>query len=515
MRALATIAVTVLVFFQLSAVLVADEMSDFKEDYQRLERQAKELKHKIDQAQERAEKLRSAMKKVGPRDPEYSKLRSEYFRASSASRQYSSQLQSCMKQIVSGLKRVLALNNKAAVEFILKEFYTSSKKHGIKFYGTVCKGLAAITDKEALDYMQEKLKSGSKSMKILLCEVFGLMGKKDYADALIETLSDSNMTVGVAAAKALAQLRPKKAVEPVISALEAAERKKREAAARGFLHALQKMTGQYSLLCGLDFRNWWEGRGKDSYDETQPPELPGIDKDALKDGPRSVVYGVVTSKRVIFICDVSGSMMARGKVPGVPGGGPETEPRPETGGDVVKPPVPRGAPAPPKLGEGGVQPGYVGSRIDILKIELAYVINKLLPPQARFNVITYSTNVGSWKKSLTKASKGNRESAIEFVKKMRASGGTNTYGALEQAFKDKYMDTIYFLSDGNPTAGQTTNHGEILAAVKQWNMERNVTIHTIGLLVGRYPREDKEKLKQFLRKLSADNGGECRIISDD
>ena len=97
---------------------------------------------------------------------------------------------------------------------------------------------------------------------------------------------------------------------------------------------------------------------------------------------------------------------------------------------------------------------------------------------------------------------------------MQPSGQTNTYGALEAAFGNKSADTIYFLSDGNPTTGTTIDHGEILTAVRRWNQGRNVTIHTIGLLVGKYGNENQEKLKKFLQDLASQNGGECRIFEN-
>jgi len=108
------------------------------------------------------------------------------------------------------------------------------------------------------------------------------------------------------------------------------------------------------------------------------------------------------------------------------------------------------------LGEGGVKPGFEGTRIEILKLELAYVVNKLLSDDAKFNIIIYSTDVKSWRKSLTPATKENRESAIEFVKAMQPSGKTNIYGALEEAFKDKEVDTIYFLTDGTQEKQQVS-----------------------------------------------------------
>ena len=153
-------------------------------------------------------------------------------------------------------------------------------------------------------------------------------------------------------------------------------------------------------------------------------------------------------------------------------------------------------------------------RITMLKIELAYVVHRVLSEDAKFNIITFAQEVQKWKKSLTRATDKNREAATEFVKGMQAIGGTNTYAALEEAFKDKKVDTIYFLSDGNPSVGEKTRHSDILAAVRRWNRGRSVLIHTIGLLVGRMLLEDKGRLVEFLTKLADENDGTVKILSD-
>ena len=137
----------------------------------------------------------------------------------------------------------------------------------------------------------------------------------------------------MAAARALAKNRAKSAVEPMISALERATEKNDEAAIRGMRQALHEMTGEYMLDTAQDFRNWWNGRGKESYDENITARPRGL---IGKGGPRSTLYGEITSKKVIFVCDVSHSMSARGKVPDNPidkfG---ETEKRPETGDGLM------------------------------------------------------------------------------------------------------------------------------------------------------------------------------------
>jgi len=128
----------------------------------------------------------------------------------------------------------------------------------------------------------------------------------------------------------LSQIRSKKAIEPMIETLGRAE-KENKPAARGILIALQNMTGEYTLSSALDFHNWWNSKGKDSYKEE---ETPLSRSDAKLSGKlETVLYGSITSKRVIFICDVSGSMIARGRVPDTN----KDEGKQPTTGDGLKP----------------------------------------------------------------------------------------------------------------------------------------------------------------------------------
>ncbi len=461
----------------------------------------------------RFNELRGLLQRMQPNDPDYRSTAIEHNKVLAERRKYETELGSAKNNLCNEIRSFLQDNNRQSVETTLKIFYKGSSYPDLAVEQELMAALKKITDGGALDYLVSELKSSKrKNLRKLICEVIADKTEKKFVDALISTLDDRNWDVVVAAARALAQNRAKAAVEPMIAAYEKAQDKNDEGAVRGLRQALQDMTGEYMLETARDFRNWWNGKGRESYNENETARPRGL---MDKGGPRtSLLYGEITSKKVVFICDVSHSMSARGRVPGEPVDksrqpGDDT---PETGGDLT------GKKGPKRdrrgLGGQGVQPGYVGMRIDILKIELAHVVISLLPEDAKFNLVTYSTEVKTWKSKLAKATKSNREAALDFVKKMNPIGMTNTYGALEAAFSDKAVDTIYFLSDGNPTTGTTVSHDEILTAVRRWNQGRNVNIHTIGLLVGKYGNEDSDKLKSFLKSLASQNGGECRVFED-
>ena len=97
--------------------------------------------------------------------------------------------------------------------------------------------------------------------------------------------------------------------------------------------------------------------------------------------------------------------------------------------------------------------------------------------------------------------------AQKFSRSLEAGGETNAYGALQLAFKDPDVDTIYLLSDGTPTAGDETIAEVIRMKVRDWNRHRKVIINCIGFFPGEADYEDKDLAREFLRGLARDNEG--------
>jgi hypothetical protein len=88
------------------------------------------------------------------------------------------------------------------------------------------------------------------------------------------------------------------------------------------------------------------------------------------------------------------------------------------------------------------------------------------------------------------------------VKGLDTSTGTNVFDSLEFALKDRRADTIYLLSDGEPSAGRITDIEGISKEIKAQNRVRGVTIHCIAF------GADSELLK----RLAKENGGEFRFV---
>ncbi len=124
---------------------------------------------------------------------------------------------------------------------------------------------------------------------------------------------------------------------------------------------------------------------------------------------------------------------------------------------------------------------------------------KGLSEDTYFSIIIFENNVKRWKRQLVPATKANKSLATIYLDRLSSGGGTNISGSLEKAFNFTDVETFFLLSDGQPTTGKITNTNKLLEAVKTWNAEKNITIHTIGL------GEDCDKV--FMEKLAEQNKG--------
>jgi len=77
----------------------------------------------------------------------------------------------------------------------------------------------------------------------------------------------------------------------------------------------------------------------------------------------------------------------------------------------------------------------------------------------RFTVIAFSTDVNPWEERLVTADRDRVDDAIEFVRNLKAIGGTNISGALASALKLERKSPrpfyVAFVTDGKPTVGVT------------------------------------------------------------
>jgi hypothetical protein len=448
---------------------------------------------------------------------------------------------------------IFALDTLEAVKFLNKEIL----KKGMLSYPELngCeKGVGVLKNKESIEYLADEIGSASPQVKILLCRGFGGIAENEKViDALIALLEKdkSEWEIVSAVAGALGHFKSKKPVEPLIALLKNAENKKETRVAADIRDALRNITGKSDFNFASDFESWWNGGGKDSAPSApknaekpaddakksrREKEKEGGEDDSAASGENSApesgpskgnklstyLYGEITSKRVIFIIDHSHSMSSVGTVPPLGGGdmstgsdneSPLTGEKSKQDKEKEKEDV--------NKEEGGVQPGFKGTRLEAVKKEFKFILDKL-PEDTMFNVIFFNQEVTPCFSKLMQATEKYKKTAWKLIEVLQPEGQTNSYGSLSTALGDKDVDTIYYLTDGAPTTGTPVVPDQICAQIKQLNQKRNVRIHCVALVIGVYSIpgqpaaavEDKKVMIDFLRKLAKENDGTFKLIQD-
>jgi len=281
-------------------------------------------------------------------------------------------------------------------------------------------------------------------------------------------LNDKEWPVRAEAMWQLASLRLKNTIPLLIERLSQETPRLREDVAK----ALRILTAKDLGSTPARWEQWWAVEGEGF---VVGPLEEGLTAERIRargasEGETSAsFFGLrILSDRVCFILDTSGSMNEPSK-----GGGGRTGTN----------------------GEGGP------TRITAAKRQLVEALEKF-PEGERFNMIFFSDSAEAWKKGLTTMSDGARSKATDAARELRADGATAVYDALKLAFEDENVDTIYLLTDGEPTAGEIIEPDRIRRQVGAWNETRLITIHTIS--VGRE--------SDLLKDLAADAGGKYKRI---
>jgi len=283
---------------------------------------------------------------------------------------------------------------------------------------------------------------------------------------------DEDWRVRGATIKSLKQIGTSEAVDLLIERMQSETGRLKD----DINDVLVELTGE-NLAFAESWAAWWNGVGHKLPRKKSPASKDGRDASPkAKDTAR--FYGIPTrSERICFIIDVSGSMNKEVK--------------------QFKRAV------------------ITGRKNSDMPVEGKTRLQKL------FNILFFNQAVKVWQKKMVKASRRGKELARGEVQAVVASGTTYTLGALREAFviagvihssgdKKKAkgnigIDTIFLLSDGGPTDNRMDEAKPmdpeiILEAVRQWNRDAGIVIHTIAVdteAVGTY----------FLSQLAAQNGG--------
>ena len=337
--------------------------------------------------------------------------------------------------------------------------------------------LKNIVAREPEEKASDEQKARLERQRLAAIRGLGRAATKDGIEAIAKLFStpkvDKNLLL--AAAKALGEAGTKDAVRHLVGALGDIEsstgRDDLEETRQSILASLQKLTRQEKL--GDDFEDWiaWWRDNKKSFQTDRDREKEEV---AKKNGNQdekggTTFYGIETwSKHIAYVLDVSGSM---------------NEPAEYANGERRK--------------------------IDVAKEELLKSLTSL-PDDATFNIVFYSSDYRLWKKKMVIAKPKNKKAARAWVEKVTANGATNIYDPLAKAFEmagrgtfDKgyeiELDTIFFLSDGQPNQGRIVAPADILREIEKINSLKKVEIHAIGV--------GKSHNRGFMERLAKMTGG--------
>jgi hypothetical protein len=368
---------------------------------------------------------------------------------------------------VNAVKKLAEDNSERAAKFVFG--LAVSSKTPPMVYRQCLETLRAMSSQPAVNYIAEQALSKKTQYKIVAADVLARLPGKVALTALGELTKDKNEAIARIAAEALAQRGDTEAVEPLIE-LVAKTEKEHGLAWQAALDGLRKLTGSNESGPWLaeDWRDFWAAKKRNE-------QWDNSDKKSPLGGPHTALpdfFGAkVVSCKVIFVMDLSGSMT---------------------------------------VSDSG------GQRLARMKKELCATIGKL-DKDARFNVLGFNSRLFPWKSRLAQATKANKASAVEFVKKMEAQAYTNTDDALKVSFTDKNMDSIFLLSDGVPLRKEHKDQMSdafiqgIIDWVSQTNRFRRVVIHTFGFeAIGKEPGGDR--CVKFLKELAEQNDGEFHNI---
>jgi len=357
--------------------------------------------------------------------------------------------------------RTLAERKDASAVPALKKLVEKGKDRAIIRAALEAQAVLRTGELAWLDELIAMSKDKDPEFRNLALEALGETSDPKFLEPLVAALEDPDWSTRLAALEALEGMKSVNAITAIIARMPTEEGRMLQE----FASTLWRLTGQPYQDNAEGWASWWKENG-DKFVILTDAQLQriktGEEEWRLKQGTRieTKFFGIrIVSHKVIFIIDISGSMteVSQGEYKG------RTE-------------VPR---------------------IDIAKEELAKCISSL-DPAAFFNVIIFSGDSARMVEgSLLAATEKNRNEAVEYVEKLGAFGGTNLYGALRDAFADPDVDTIYVMSDGEPSVGDVVDPLMIREHVANWNEHRGIVLNTIAI-GGQF---------QILEWLAEDSGG--------
>ena len=367
--------------------------------------------------------------------------------------------------------------------------------------------LASSASGEVHDEIYEQLlKHRNFKTRIVLLAVVARWADEDSRalESVHLTLSDRKKPVVLAALSWLKKLKRLESVEPLLDLLETRVKKVRGRMVRvtdrvyyDTIDTLRAIT-EREFKSVADWRAFWKSH-KDGNVQAVALSKPKRKGPKRKGSSRTAVYRPpsffnipVNSDRVLFIIDVSGSML-------------KTDLRMVT--EAV-------AGAETKVGKTGVGSGSSGGRGAAPEVrvrlrraqdELIRVIDTL-DASVKFGIMAFSHKMFFWggEPRLVDATRANQSVAKDWVNRLQATGFTRTDKALGHALGFLEVDTIFLLTDGEPKArnNQRLAVNPILEYVREENRFLRCRIHAVS-----FEQIRDTKMRYLVEQISAKNEG--------
>jgi HEAT repeat protein len=337
--------------------------------------------------------------------------------------------------------------------------------------GAALESIAERKDKSSEAILQKEAQKGEEDTATIAVSLLVHYPSDATKALLLKLAANYKPAVAVPALEALAELRATEAFPAFEKALQAKEWPIRVVAIRGLGRlktkesidllvermpkeegrllaevgdALRAATGKGIGYAPGGWKEWWTANREAFI-------FPDGVATAQAAAGMTTYHGVpVLSNRICFVLDISGSMSE-------------------------------------KLGD--------DTRLDHAKKELMRVLNAL-GKDAQADVVFFDDRIEPFAKQLMPV-KPNLSKMLALIQQVKPRGRTNIFDALDLAMQLKDVDTIYFLSDGDPSDGRVIEPSDILREVKRLNRLRQIVIHTIAI-----------PSSPFLKSLAEQNGGQ-------
>jgi HEAT repeat protein len=307
---------------------------------------------------------------------------------------------------------------------------------------------SALDDPQVRAFLLKLLASSKWPDRVQGAEAAGRGKVAEAVPALVQCLGHDRWSVRLAALEAVMAMRPREAVDGLV-ALMAKEGPYTRLSTKAN-EALFQITGMELPDDADQWKAWLASHGDFKVPEELPVHAPMAGRTVSK------FYGLkLETARVVFVIDHSGSMTAV-----------------DTSGAHVK------------------------TRWEVLDEQLRKAIASL-PKGAKFNVVTFSSTVDTFRPRSVDATDTERAAAAKWLDGYGPQGETNVWGGLSTGLDDPDVDTIVLLTDGEPTLGEFIRPSDIQRETLIRNRFRRIAIHTVS--VG----QDSK----FLRELAKENGG--------